>query len=329
MKFNNVTIRDPAVNNIPGSTLLVPDGWTLEGGYVWMPLFYIQANLLIRVSDPATGAAVETLPFQQYVWLTQQQFTGMQIGQNYLGSVFLPPPQHPAEFVQGVWMQGPLRHLWGARLERTDDLPQYAAEIARAQGGGQAVWAARLRYTYQYGGRGWEEDVYVTLVFNQSPSVVKFWYGLGHTMRAPAGMLDRMTPQMAVPIQSLRETLEWSAMLEYVRGLYQQNRREMLADQVWRNQLWVQHREQMRQAHQQVFEQRQASQDRINFTRREILGGIETYVNPFESRTLELPPGYSRYWVSNKGQVICSNDQMFDPRSDNTQEWRDMQRYRP
>lgn len=328
MKFNNVTIYDPMVNNIPGATLLVPEGWTVEGGYNWMPLFLIQANMMLRVSDPQTGASVETLPLQQYVWL-MQPVTWMQLGDNYLGSVFLNPPQHPAEFVQGVWMRGPLRHLWGARLERADNLPEYASETARAQGAGRTVWAARLRYVYQYGGRGWEEDVYVTLVFGQSDGVSMLWWGFGHTMRAPAGELDRMTPLLSVPIQSLSDTLEWSAMLEFVRGLFRQNRRDLLDNQIQLNQMWMQYREEMRRSHQQVFEQRQASQDRINFTRREILGGVETYRNPFESRTLELPPGYNHYWMSNDGQVIGSNEEMFDPRSDTSHEWRRMERFKP
>lgn len=327
MKFNTVTIRDPALNNIEGATLLVPDGWKVEGGFVWMPLFLIQANLLLRLSDPETGAATEMLPLQQYAWLTPP--APMPIGQNYLGSIHLPPPQHPAEFVQRVWMQDLLRHLRGARLERVDDLPEYAAEVARGLGGGPGVWGTRLRYTYQYGGRGWEEDVYVTLVFPQPGGPVRLWYGFGHTMRAPAGMLDRMTPLLSVPIQTRRDTLEWSAALEFVRNLYRQNRANILAEQIRINQMWIQHREEMRQMHQQAFAERQASQVRQNFAMREILGGIETYINPFESRTVELPPGYGQYWVSNKGQVIGSDNQSFDPRSDNTQEWRSMERYRP
>ena len=60
--FDKVAVRDPWVNNIEGATLLVPEGWRVEGGITWMPNFSIQANLLIRVTDPQSGAAAETLP---------------------------------------------------------------------------------------------------------------------------------------------------------------------------------------------------------------------------------------------------------------------------
>lgn len=329
MKFNTVTIRDPMVNNIEGASLLVPEGWTVAGGFVWMPLYYIQANLLLSISDPETGAVAEIMPLQQYVWAMQPQTVSFQIGQNWLGSVFFPPPPHPAEFVQAIWARGPLPHLLGARLERVEDLPQVAAEVARENGAGRTVWATRLRYTYQYGGRAWEEDVYTTLLFNQSNGVTMFWYGLGHAMRAPAGMLDRMTPMLAVPIQSTRRTLEWSAMLEFVRQLYQQGRRQQLDSQIEVNKLWIQYRQQAMESHRQVFEQQQASQDRQNFITREILGGVQTYLNPFDSRTVELPPNFGHFWVSNNGQVIGTNDALLDPRSDNRFEWRRMEMYRP
>lgn len=329
MKFNKVSIRDPMVNNIEGATLLVPDGWKLEGGFFWMPLFSVQANLMFRVSDPETGGAVEMLPAQQYVWTTQPTAVPMQLGVNWLGSIYLNPPQHPAEYVQGVWMRDALRHLWGARLERVDDLPEYAAETARTVAPGLTVWATRLRYSYQHGGRAWEEDVYSTLMFDPSSTGIMLWYGQGHTMRAPAGKLDGLTPLLSVPIQSARVTLEWSAMLDYVRQLYRQGRQRQMDNTKRLGEMWRQYREQASELHRQVYEERQASQDRLNFARREMLGGIETYIDPFESRTVELPLGFSHYWVSDKGNVIGSNEESFDPRSDSTARWEHMERYRP
>lgn len=327
MKFNRVAIRDPAVNNIEGATLLVPDGWLLEGGFVWMPLFSIQANLLIRVSDPRTWASAQTMPLQQYVW-TQQTAVPMQLGQNWLGSVYLNPPQHPAEFVQGVWMRDVLRHMWGARLERVEDSPQYAAETTCAAGGGRTVWATRMRYSYQYGGRGWEEDVYSTFLFEQPVGGVMLWQALGHTLRAPAGELDRMTPLLAVPMHTLRVTLEWSAMLDYVRQLYRQNRQRQMENTRRLGEMWAQYRDEARRAHQQVYEEQQASQDRLNFARREILGGVETYVDPFQGRAVELPAGYQNYWVSNQGDVICSETPI-NPQQGSTAQWHQMERYKP
>ena len=46
----------------------------------------------------------------------------MQMGSNWNGAVLLPPPEHPAEFVQAFYMPGALQRLWGAQLLREEDL---------------------------------------------------------------------------------------------------------------------------------------------------------------------------------------------------------------
>ena len=206
------------MNNIEGASLLVPDGWRVEGRFVWMPLYSMQANLLIRVSDPRTGAAVEWLPAQQFIWPMQQMPGQLQVGSNWNGSGLFPPARTAAEFVQTVYLPSALRHLQGARLVKIEDLHRLSEMATRPAGQGMTVRATRLRYAYQAGGRAWEEDVYLTLTFGQ-PNVVMLWWGSAYSMRAPAGQLDRMAPVMLVPVQSLRTTFDWSAMLEYVRHL--------------------------------------------------------------------------------------------------------------
>jgi secreted PhoX family phosphatase len=81
--------------------------------------------------------------------------------------------------------------------------------------------------------------------------------------------------------------------------------------------------------HRQTWEERQASQDRQSFALREVLGGIETYKNPFDSHTVEVPAGYQHQWVNPQGQVILSNNPMYDPRHGSNVDWRSMERYKP
>ncbi|MEA2562388.1 MAG: hypothetical protein QOH06_3892 [Acidobacteriota bacterium] len=326
MTFNRVGISDPAVENIVGASLLVPEGWTLGGGFHWMPDFALQANLLIQVSDPGTGASVFTLPFQQFVWTTQS--TLLPIGSNYLGSVLLPPPRDAVEFVRMFYLPGPLQHLGGARIVQGEDLPKLAADLTRTLGGQRTARVTRLRHVYEWGGRSWEEDVYITLAYSPPGDLMK-WWGYGHAMRAPAGELDRMLPVLAVPMRSLRFTLEWEATCDYVRSLFQQRAWGSVMDSIRLGNWLRQNREELRRTHQQAWEERQAIQDRQNFIFRETLGGIETYKNPFDSHTVELPAGYRHQWVSPQGQVILSNNPLYDPRQGSTVDWRNMERYMP
>jgi hypothetical protein len=91
-----------------------------------------------------------------------------------------------------------------------------------------------------------------------------------------------------------------------------------------------QYREWSQRNWQQTTDERNASQDRINFHRRENLGGVNTYLNPYNSNVpLELPQTYQYYWVDRQGNVVGTNEQGADPNVGSTGDWRRMERHQP
>jgi hypothetical protein len=326
MRFNRVAIHDPEVNNIEGASLLVPEGWTVGGGFRWNPDFSQQADLLIQVNDPRTGAGVMTLPSQQFVWTTQQ--LEMPVWSNWLGSVLLPPARDAIEFLKAIYLPGPLQHLGGTRIVGVEDVPRAAAEIARIAGPTCTVRVTRVRHAYEWGGRAWEEEVTINLVY-EPPNAAMRWWGYGTAMRAPAGELDRMRPVLSVPLQSIRYTLEWEAALTYVRRLFQQRMVSIVKNTGELGRLMREHAAQISEMHRQVWEDRQASQDRQSFALREVLGGIETYKNPYDSHTVEVPAGYDYQWIKRDGSVFQTSNPQDNPGHGTNEEWQLMDRYRP
>jgi hypothetical protein len=132
-----------------------------------------------------------------------------------------------------------------------------------------------------------------------------------------------------VPIRSLRITLPWYARLEEIRQVFSQGRLKEQQDLARFQQAWTQSRAEIEEKHRQNWDARWKSQERQSLAMREILGGTETYTNPYESRTVDLPGGYKAYWVSNQGKVLLSDDVGVDPRQGSTEEWRKMERYTP
>ncbi len=82
---------------------------------------------------------------------------------------------------------------------------------------------------------------------------------------------------------------------------------------------------------QQVTDDRNASEDRRNFHRRENLGAVQTYVNPFGTSTppVQMPMTYKYYWADNQGNYLGSDDPSVNPNVGSTTEWRQMPRYQP
>ena len=91
-----------------------------------------------------------------------------------------------------------------------------------------------------------------------------------------------------------------------------------------------QYREWSQRNWQQVTDDRNASQDRKNFYLRENLGGVQTYVNPYDGRTpLELPTTYQYFWIDRQGNILGTNDSSANPNTGSTADWKQMPRHRP
>ena len=91
-----------------------------------------------------------------------------------------------------------------------------------------------------------------------------------------------------------------------------------------------QYREWSKKTWDQVTSDRNRSQDQQNFYRRENLGNVQTYVNPYDTQSpLELPTEYKYFWVDRQGTVLGTNDPSVNPNNGSTGDWRAMPRYKP
>ncbi len=81
---------------------------------------------------------------------------------------------------------------------------------------------------------------------------------------------------------------------------------------------------------QQVTDARNSSADRNAAQFREALGGVQTYVNPYDARApLELPTTYQYFWVNEHGTIAGTNDPSVNPNVGSKSDWRKMPRQQP
>ncbi len=110
-----------------------------------------------------------------------------------------------------------------------------------------------------------------------------------------------------------------------MRGIMQQN----LQNSTAYGEAARQYREWSQKNWQKVTDQRNASQDRNHQQFRENLGAVQSYVNPYDQRTIELPTAHSYYWVNRQGKTWGSNNPGDDPNQGSTQEWVRMPKSQP
>jgi hypothetical protein len=324
LKFTLLSVKDPGINNIECVSFLIPAGWKPEGGVQWFPDYSILANLLMRISDPQTGAAIEFLPIQNFTFLSNP-VVPMQRGQNYLGTIVWEPIDDIPTLVETFYMPQTLRHLQGARVVGTQNLDAVAAAHARMYGGQSRVKCGRVRYEFQVNGQPWEEDIYMTIVFTPSPLGMFWSVPSSYSFRAPKGMLDRMTPMMSTSVNSMRLNLDWFAGYQYVLQLFNNRMNQSIRDARAISDTITRNSEEIRRMYGDSYRQSCESQDRISASFSEYIRGVESYKNPFEDRSIQLPSGYNDAWVNSRGEYILSNQAGFNPNVGDTIEWRRME----
>jgi len=321
VRFTRLSVKDPGINNIEAVSFLIPAGWKAEGGVQWFPDFSVLANLLMKVTDPQTGATIEFLPIQNFTWLTQM-VVPMNPGTNYLGNILYQPVTDLAQFIQIFYVSGALRQLQNARIVSSEDLPKVAALVAQTHGGPCTAKSGRIRYEYQAGGQPWEEDVYVTLVYTPMQQMTLWSVTSAYAFRAPKGQLNRLTPVMNTSINSQRLNPDWYGGYMYVQKLFLDRMNQGIRNARAISETITRNSEEIRRMFDDSYRQRCESQDRISRSFSEYIRGVETYRNPYEDRPIQLPSGYANAWVNRSGEYILSPQAGFDPNIGSNIEWR-------
>ncbi len=329
IRFTRAVFPDPAADGIEAISVLVPDGWQVEGGVEWLPDWVRAAALHTRVVDPATGTEVWYLPIQDFIWFQAPAGLDAPIGGNYQGKVYLPPITDPAEFVSRFWMPFDLPRLQAARLVGVQQVPAIANEFLGQFGGPADAAAYRLRYEYDQDGQTWEEDVSFALLFSGSAELTSWYVNYAITVRAPKGQLDASAGVISTVIASRTTTPQWEATYRLVQQLFNQGIQQQMADTVAFGETLARHRAESAALQEQVTQERLASQDRIAELRRETLGGVETYVDPVNGGLVQLPVGWNDYWVNPQGGYLTSDQPGFDPNTLNQGFWQRLERRAP
>jgi hypothetical protein len=323
--FVKHSIRDPASGNIDAVVYLVPQGWQSEGSVQWMPEWVRTAYVHTRVFDPTSGITIETLPIQDFVWFQPPAGLEAPIGGNYQGKMYVPPVTDPSQFVADFWMPNVLSHLQSATLVNVQQVPAVAEEFKRQFGGPAESAAYKLRYEFDFNGQTWQEDVSFALLYSGSPELTSWYVNFANTNRAPMGELDRNQGIISTVVASRTATPEFEANYRIVQRLFTQGVQQQMADTVAFGNLLAAHRAESQALQAQVTAERLASQDRIAEMRREVLGGVNTYTDPFTGSLVQLPVGWNKYWVNQQGEYIASEQPGFDPNTLNMGSWQQLQ----
>lgn len=328
MRFTQQVILDPAANNVPAVTVLLPQGWQFQGEIVWLHQFSVLANVRLRLWDTNSSTTIEWLPTQHFSY-TDQLPGLLQPGANWMGAIVAAPVTDAIQFVQGFWTPQALPHLRNQRPTAREDFPGIAQQAIANDRGWQAQ-AVRLRYAFEAKDQSWEQDVCLTLAYAPVNAGVVMWnVQRAYTCLAPKGGLDARASLIKAVIANVNFTPAWLATYSVVKQLQRQGFQQQMADTAAFGQKLQDYNAHIRQLGRQMHEERMKSFDRIAESQREYLGGVETYNDPYQRQAVYMPAGYKAYWVNQKGEVVLSEQTGYNPNVGDVNDWRKLERRDP
>lgn len=352
--FREHKITDPGMNNIVATTVLIPEGWDVEGGMTRpSPQFYNMPVMLdVRFTAP-DGRQVRQYPTHRFEFNNQnpQELFSPTMG----GNMYLPLYESPGAWLKDMIRRYPDKQVTDARLVSEEILPDMTEKLRQANAplyqmveqlkatGMQSgiysdfdTQATRLVLQYEQGGQKLEETIlviwqyFVHLVYGQ---VTGGTWSINqmYSLRGPVGSDYLNDPQLLAILHSARPNPVW---LEEMRKHWA----EMARIQ---NQGARQRSQQAQAAHQKRMQTLNETTDIIagGWKRRNeisdagharLIDSIHE-VTPYQTpagETVELPSFYDNVYTDNNGRYLMHNDPNYQPNTDPSVNQRDWERIR-
>lgn len=332
IRFKKVSIKDQP-NMIGGEafTFLAPVGWKVNGGLVWRAHPTMPAAVALRVGPPKGIEQVECFPTVAFSWGGMLPMTGFSQGSIYLGNEVQPPVRDAIAYLKERHlprMRGNIR----VRFVSEESLPKLAEAARAAEPAGAGVnmrfTAGRVRFAYELNGDPVEEDFYCvlnTMVMQAHNFVIQIADKL-YAVRAEKGRLDDATKIAETMIHSTRPNLQWfNKYVQLVQSLTQAQMNQIRAAGELSRYISRTSNE-ISAMMMKTYEDRQASQDRINKNWSQYMRGVDEYRDPVAGKPVELPSGYGNAWVNRNGEYIVTDSDLFNPDVELEGNWQKLRR---
>ncbi len=342
--FRNQVVFDQQGLGLEVLRMLVPKDWAFSGGLTWdfmknPPVGYIAYT----ITSPDGNSVIEQLPHMNMYWSPDLtlQYSFAQMGNSIL------QPLGAIDFLQSVFIPQARPGVSGLKILETQALVAQRlvasgnmtlnlfAQISPMSPCELRADAGRVKVEYTANGRRMVEDFGVGITYNITnvptlsgmtvPSVM--WMPIVTAFRCPAEEMPSKIRQFEIALRSRFDNPVWT--VAYTR----------LCALVTREQLQQQQAifARYRQIHQtleecsdivwQTLQNKSAADDRIFDSYSQALRGVDTYVDPVNNRSVDLPTGYENAWT-NGTDYVFSDSPSFNPSALPGGNWQKMARKR-
>ncbi len=308
-------------------TLLVPQGWLIEGGIVRENLMQarvsaqnIAAKIDVAVKRDAAGTVmVRGCPEYKYAdprWTVTGQMGWMQPGSLYNGMIVWQLLDPPSFLVQVMF---PWAHpqAQNAQLLEQKPLPELQERWQRqaVQGLGITYAAGEVTYTYSEGGVQYKERAQ-TVIENFGQMGAGMWSNKDSIYwRAPVGELEQWEPVLHTIRRSTQMNPQWVQQEMQSQGILTQSYNQAQAAERERARRALETQRYVQDTLNQIADHRNETQAEIRNDQYLNMTSQEEYVNPYTGKVDTASNQWSHRWVNDRGDEFYTDYESTDPNS--------------
>lgn len=337
-------VRDPGMNNIVASTVLVPEGWSLEGGITLLSskLYNMPVFSDVKISAP-DGRAVRFFPSLAFEFNHSSPDQAMQPTPG--GSFYLPLPESLGQWLMQTAQRNPDPTVSDLQLiseevvpELTQQLRQQNAQTYQMVEQGNITstsmgygykfdtQATKLVLAYKQNGKALEETVliiwqYFIMIQQGQVSAGSWSINLMRSFRGPAGTNYLADAVLSAIVQSIRANPVWEAEMQrywqQLAGIQQKGANDRMAN-------WQEHNRKMQEINSDIndiiidgYKERSVVSDRLQEQYVDTIREQTPYTTP-SGETITLPSFYNQVYTDGNGTYILNNDALYNPNTDST-----------
>ena len=308
-------------------TILVPKGWTVEGGIYWVhpdtaggPANSVEKKCDLTIKRDSAGTMMLRLLPEVY-YADSARGAGLYLfpyGSNYQGMVCAPLISAQQFLNQAVRLLRPqARDL---KVIEQKSLP----EVARAYGQRTANLpfgirfnydAAIVTFAYEENGTHYKERMF-TIIEDRGQIAGGQWCNRSTIIaRTPADEFDQWEPVFSMMLNSIEIDTQW--LLKEIK------------EQLERAGIIISTQKEIQEIERQIAEHKQKTNAEIQNDMFLTLTGQAEFVDPYTKKVMIGSDAFKHQWINPSGEVVVSNDDNYSPNHDveiNRSDFKEMSR---
>lgn len=337
VKFKTASFIDSEGIGTKAFSMLIPSDWQAEGNIDWIldtPAMPVAGDF--RAWNPSGKEEFHLFPNQAFISSNNPLFLQtFPAGSRYFGAT-VREPLGPTEALKQIALPLFRSNVNDLRVVNEEGLPQVkqyfqtgtdpmTGVVTSAEGG-------KIRVEYTLSGIAYEEEMYCIIQTQDIPIPLGYatyrninWYiTYLESFRAEKGKLDAQAKTFQTISYFARTDVNWlNKYNQVVNYLIQQEIKEIQSlGQLSR--IASQTSNEISDANYEAWQQNQNVKDRLADDFSNSILGLESYRNPIDGGTVDLPSGYSSVWTNSLGEYIFADSPSYNPNVESNLNWQQM-----